>query len=305
MIINVKISFMAFWPGFIVNDNFITELMSDYLVTEDYDEADIVFVGSFVNQYEYDIITTIKCKKILFISEPIEVSWNLTYKLLIENQFDRVFGCINNNLELKYNKYPLYILYIDYKDPTRLVQRIFNESNLIVKSTTNLYNHRFACLINRHDDGNTRTCIYNKLKEVNHIDCPSILLNNCSNDELYNAGNVNYIRKYIFNICPENFKTSLKGYITEKLLLTCMGGAIPIYYGSFDEIDEEIFNKNRIIFYDPFDEVSLQNTFNLVNDLMQNKEKLLQFYQQIPFQDNAHLIIYNLWNSFKSSCNDF
>jgi len=293
-----KVSFLAFWPGFFIYKNFITELILNYSVTESYEEADILFVGPFVNQYEYDLILTIKCKKILYISEPIEVAWNLAYKLLIENQFDMVFGCINNNLELKYNKYPLYIWYIDINNPSFL-----NESNTIVKSTTSLDEYRFACLINRHDDGKTRSGIYNKLKTLGQIDCPSILFNNCSNAELENIGNVNYIRKYIFNICPENFKTSLKGYITEKLVLACIGGAIPIYYGSFDEIDEQIFNKDRIIFYDPFDEESLQNTFNLVNDLMQNKEKLLQFYKQSPFQETAHSIITLLQDRLKQNIN--
>jgi len=290
----VKVSFFAFWPGFNVNDNFITELMSNYLVTEDYEEAGILFVGSFVYQHEYNIITKIQCKKILFISEPIEIAYKFAYKLLIENQFDRVFGCIYNNQELKYIKYPLYILYFDYKN-----KAVFSDTNEIVQSTTDLQNHLFACLINRHDDGKTRTGIYNKLKTLGQIDCPSILFNNCSNAELESIGNVNYIRKYIFNICPENFKTSLKGYITEKLLLACMGGAIPIYYGSFDEIDEQIFNKDRIIFYDPFDEESLQSTFNLVNDLIQNKEKLLQFYKQSPFQENAYSIITLLQDRLK------
>lgn len=281
----LKISFISFWEGFIILDNFISRMIKNYEIIENYYEADIVFVGSFVSENEINIIKNIQCKKILFLTEPIEILCKSTYKLFVENHFDIVFGSISNNLELKYIKYPPYVFYFDINDPNR-----FNYHNRIVK-TKNLCNLEFACLINRHDMGNTRTPIYNKLKDIGHISCPSILFNNCSNSELETYGNVKYIQKYIFSICPENFKVTLKGYITEKLIYACLGGAIPIYFGSFDEIDDRFFNKNRIIFYNPFDEVSLQKTYNFVSDLMQNKEKLLDFYQQDIFQENAFEVL--------------
>ena len=88
------------------------------------------------------------------------------------------------------------------------------------------------------------------------------------------------IRKFKFNICPENYSTSIKGYITmnlskqswdkelfsgtlveentEKIMNCCLVGAIPIYFGSFNDIYSKIFNKNRILFYNPDDIDSIE-----------------------------------------------
>jgi hypothetical protein len=111
------------------------------------------------------------------------------------------------------------------------------------------------------------------------------------------VGNVEYIKKFKFNICPENFKCDLKGYITEKLLHSCLGGAIPVYFGGFDDIDEKIFNKNRIIFFDPKDEQNLDNTQSFIRDLINDKEKFKNFYRQPVFNENAKEVFSEMNNN--------
>ena len=50
----------------------------------------------------------------------------------------------------------------------------------------------------------------------------------------------------------ENYDNdTYNGYITEKLMDCCLGGAIPIYAGWFDEYDAQIFNKTELYFIIP------------------------------------------------------
>ena len=67
-----------------------------------------------------------------------------------------------------------------------------------------------------------------------------------------------------FNICPEN--AIGVGYCTEKLYHALIHGCIPIYYGESDP-EPNIFNKERILFYDPENEDELkEKIYKIVND---------------------------------------
>jgi hypothetical protein len=162
-----------------------------------------------------------------------------------------------------------------------------------------VFSKQIICLINSHDIKNSRKSIYNSLvsKGINIV-CPGKLFNNASNEELNSIGKQEYLKKFIFNICPENTKTLPNGYITEKLLECCKSGCIPIYCGSFDDIDEKIFNKDRIIFYDYESEESIQNCCLKVIKLLKKKKKLEHFYKQPPFMDTAYNTLINLENNF-------
>jgi hypothetical protein len=113
-----------------------------------------------------------------------------------------------------------------------------------------LLTKNFCCLINKHDFGNTRVNIHNKLSEIGTIFCPSVLLNNFSNETFEKIGRETFQKQFIFSICPENYITKLDGYITKKLFMACCCGNIPIYYGKLDDFDKHIFNTNRIILFD-------------------------------------------------------
>ncbi len=67
-----------------------------------------------------------------------------------------------------------------------------------------------------------------------------------------------------FNICPEN--AIGVGYCTEKLYHAFIHGCIPIYYGEPDP-EPKIFNKERILFYNPKNEDELkEQIYKIVND---------------------------------------
>ena len=285
-------SIISLWSEFDKIHNIFTDyLCKNYNFKDNTDDIDFIVIGSFVSLDDYNLIKTLKCKKIFYLTEPIEKFYETTYKLYQENEFDIIFGNINNDPINNNYKYPLYISYIDYKN-----NLLYKYANHYVKNCDSTIKN-FCCLINRHDIGNTRKNIYNILKDIDNINCPSNLFNNCSNEELNRIGHCEYVKKFKFNICSENFITNIKGNITEKLIISCIGGAIPIYCGWFDDIDEKIFNKNRILFYDPFNEESINEVKNKVLYLLGNDEEFNNFYKQDVFCENAFEIIKELDNT--------
>ena len=297
----IRIKFTNFWHGFDYKNNFITDLLKkyniDYLIAND--NIDYLIAGSFINNnIDKDIIKSYppNTKKILFISEPIEIFFPNTYELFINNDFTYVFGSINNlykNDKQVHFKFPLYMIYFDYKN-----NNFYSDINNYVLNQ-DIYSKQIICLINSHDNRNSRTPIYmNLLRKGININCPGKLFNNASNEELNLIGKQEYLKRFIFNICPENTKTLPKGYITEKLLQCCMSGCIPIYCGSFDDIDEKIFNKNRIIFYDYESEESVNYCCLQILYLTNNNNKLENFYKQPPFVDTAYKTLIDMENTF-------
>ena len=114
-----------------------------------------------------------------------------------------------------------------------------------------------------------------------------------------------FFKNSFFNICSENYITHLDDYITEKLFFACITGNIPIYYGKMNDIDKSIFNINRIIFYDPKDENSLNKTFNFINELLNDPIKLYNYYIQDIFLKDACVIINNCKINLNMKINEF
>jgi hypothetical protein len=269
-----------------------------------YTGSNILVVDIRMKRTEYEwIFEQPHLKPMLYITEPIHhfgfsggVS-EYSYKAFNENKFKYIFGCINHDPVNGRYKYPLYMFIPEFEMKNKYY---YNHINSNVKNTnaTQLMSKQYNVLINNWDPG-TRTCIFEKLKTIAHIDCPSKVFNNCSNEELNRIGKIRYLQNYKFNICSENIDyDNVPGYITEKLMDCCLGGAIPIYAGSFDEYDAKILNKNRIIFYNSNDEKSIEYAYFKVKFLMENPDLLLCFYNQPVFCDTAYDTVQELCNDF-------
>ena len=305
---------MHFWQGFNYENNFLINILRshniDFELSNNIDELDYIIFGCFIYNFEdKEILLEYPkhIKKILYISEALSVFYHVTWNLFSIKYFDYVTGSIENSfienniedniedniIKQIHFKFPFFIMYFDYKNPNFYL----DINNYVLNQ--NLSSLEKICLINSHDYQNTRTPLYNKLIRKNiHIVCPGKLFNNASNEELNSIGKQEYLKKFIFNICPENTKTLPKGYITEKLLDSCKSGCIPIYSGSFDEIDEKIFNKNRIIFYDYESKKSIKICSRKILELLSDFDKLEIFYKQPPFMDTAYNILMELENNF-------
>lgn len=282
---NLKIFYLGFWgdPGF-PNEGWLNKLMnqSDSIVNT-IEEANTLFIGSFLELVDLNKVLNFKGKRILYISEPITINhfeFSKMINFLFKNRiYDAVIGCIQNKKLNKWYKYPLY-------------QDLFEKNSSDIYKTINDYvkhvditTKKFCTLISRHDLGNCRLKTYEIVKQFGQIDCPGVLLNNMSNKLVNTIGIPEFIKGYLFNICNENFGESHPGYITEKLMNCCLGGAIPIYYGKLDDIDKQIFNINRIIVIQ--DVNNLQAVNDKLNEILSSNENLERFYRQSVFEETA------------------
>lgn len=253
----------------------------------------ILIIGPYIRDKDLiEIKDDIYDIKILLILEPIRnfEKYSVCSNIINNYQDYNLYlaGCINNDIINKKIKFPLYIL---ERLPIYESDEYFNQANNFIKNT-NVISKKYCCLINSWDPDGHRTKMYNTLNKLGKIDCPSGLLNNCSNVELNRIGKPKYMNNYKFNICSENYDNgTFEGYITEKLMDCCLGGAIPIYAGWFDEYDAKIFNKDRIIFYNSRDELSFEKVRLIVKELLEDENKLISFYKQPIFKEDAFEII--------------
>jgi hypothetical protein len=298
---SIKITYIGFsWdPGFAKGEVLAKFLSEGDELTCDLNETNVLIIGSTLTIEEYEILKSYKGLQILFLSEPISKleACKITNELFEKNMYNLVMGCISNDLNKSWVKYPIYKYVFSHRENT------FNDVNEYVR-TCEIDNKRVCFMVNRHDWGNTRVPIYEKISQFAFIDCPGKLFNNCSNEEINTIGNVEYAKKYLFNICSENFiSSSHPGYISEKIMNACMGGAIPIYFGELDEIDEKIFNRNRILF------LNNENTNEIaekVKKLIVHRSELEQFYRQSVFMETAYeaimemdVTMLNVFNSIR------
>jgi hypothetical protein len=247
----------------------------DDRIVNQIDDANVLVIGCAIQERDITLITRFGGIKLMCIGEPIGKFWFTKFsdEFFTKGLYNFAIGWISNRPQ-RWIKYPSYYdIFHDIKATNALVL------------AANLAEKRPCTLINRHDPGNTRLPILQELTSQGmHVVCPGLLANNCSNDELNHIGPVEYIRKFVFNICSENFSNCQPGYVTEKLVNCCLAGAIPIYFGSLDEIDSQVFNKERILF------LTHQNTKEIADRVLEmwaNPELLEAFYRQPVFLDTA------------------
>ncbi len=271
--------FLIGFSNYYKNNLFFTEKTN---LINNIDDADIIITSGIINKNTYDLLIEKKnLKKIIIfhLNDSLQKSSDLALKLYNMDFFDYVFGNINNE---KY-KYPNYIIPVNYSN--------LKEKNDYTKSMTLnklLEKNKLGCYFDA-DKNNVINLIYNKL-----------IINNKINKINKNDYTVNINKDYIFSICSENCFSSISGYITENVAKASLGCAIPILCGSFDNIDEQVFNKNRILFYDSNNEETLNNCVNKINELLNDNDKLLAFYKQEIFINTAKNTINTMISNIKN-----
>jgi hypothetical protein len=301
----INIIYTCFWTTFtytgdILYDkifNFpkynVIQISNDIFNNSDMDEtlnnADMIVSGSHIrNEYQHKMMKKYGKKTIVFISEPLDYFYKLCYDLVSKNVFRAYYGCINNSNDRI--KLPFYTNLIN--------ETVINNINNYLDNVSfdEFCTKEFCSLINRHDKGNTRTIMFNKLSEIQKVNSPGNLLNNYSNASFEKEGMNNFKKRHIFGLCPENFVTNLEGYITEKMPTTCNNGNIPIYYGKLDELDTQIFNMNRVFMFDPTNTQSMNTAVSSIKDLMNDKNEAYLLYKQHPYTNTALELIEQMMN---------
>jgi len=275
----LKIKYTCFWPGFNPHDFFINNMIdNNYIIVND-ESYDIIIMSVF-NYYNLKVKNN--SKKILFNGEHPSYIDKFINNTGIK--LDLIIGFINNkNTKIDKNTiqiyYPLWILYYNNIFSEDYFIKLNNNINKV--TIKEIESKKFCCLINSHDNNNTRIPIYNSLNKIDKIDCPGKLLNNMNSIGPTEKDKINFMNKYIFNICSEN--SIGDNYFTEKLPQCVDAGCIPIYIGNIGSFNEKIFNKNRIIQVDNINQLE-----NKIKKLYNNKHMLLEFYKQPIFNSSSY-----------------
>ena len=277
--------------------SFTNKVFHQQFFVTNYKNSNVIICGVDVNDEFVETIEQKRKPSVFFLTEPINNFPNSCYtnslKLFNSNKFDLTMGCIEHNPKSNLYKFPLYLFENNFN--MNDTEQFNNVNKMVGNITYSELNEKKFCVLINSWDKNTRTVIYKKVKTIGDITCPGKLFNNCSNVTLNQVGKKKYINQFLFNICSENFDTNnINGYITEKLMDCCLSGAIPIYTGWFDDYDEKIFNKDRILFYNSEDESSQIQLVNKLEQLLSDKQTLLEFYNQPVFCNTAYDTIHML-----------
>lgn len=235
--------------------------------------------------------------KIFITGENVHLPQFYSYKdnMLSEDKIDLAIGFDEIENEERYIRFPLWIRtsFLPEWTETEILNHIQRLRYPYIGER-----NRFAALVARYDWGNTRSEIYESLKQVNHIHCPSRVLHN--DDTLkkdYQDDKQAYLHQFCFNICPEN--SNYNGYVTEKVFDSISAGCIPIYWGSDNQPEPNVLNQGAIMLWN----IDGDNSHNisLIKQLWENKSELDDFMHQPRLKDSAEDVIMDYFSNLEKS----
>jgi hypothetical protein len=232
----MNISFLDFWGGFDVNNNFfihlLRQIMENVNVTNP-NKADIIIFSCFGNSNNFFT----HCKKIFYTGENIRPDFN---------KCDYSFTFDYDSYGGKNIRIPLWLMQFDffnkksYGNPEFLIPLEF-----ITNIQSNRFYHtkkeNFCVIINNHLANKREDILKCLIKDKNKIvhGYGKIFNNSFDGEE----NKLNILSKFKFNICFENGIHS--GYYTEKIIHAKIANCVPIYYADSNcNLD---FNKNSFL----------------------------------------------------------
>ncbi|CAL1516890.1 glycosyltransferase family 10 domain-containing protein [Chitinophaga sp. MM2321] len=203
---------------------------------------------------------------------------------------DCCFGTVDLSMGFDYTdhpdyvRFPLWILYLFKPDCnyTAIKKQLAHITTSI--RTGYKPDKQFCSLVCSHDVNGIRTLLMETLSNIEQVDSGGIYLNNTNAlKEKYNDHKLSFLNSYKFNICPEN--TNKEGYVTEKVFEAIWGGCIPVYWGSNNNPEPEVLNKDAILFYE--EEGDIAALVKQVADLHANEKRYREFMMQDRFKPHA------------------
>lgn len=265
---------------------------------ESLDKPESLWLFQFINHNFADIISTRNQvslfsvfgdrRKIWFNRSPIKIFYT-GENVDIYNQYKD--HCLREaNLSLGFE-------YLDHSNYLRFpywLTCFFNPAGdyRSVKETVHALSHydyklhnitrKYCSLVSSHGRG-VRKQLFNALTQIDEIASGGDFLNNTDIKKLYNDNKWEFIRNYKFNICPEN--SNKEGYVTEKIFEAINAGCIPVYWGSNNNPEPEVLNKDAILFYSGPESVEKLNA--TVFELHTNEKLYKEFIAQEKFLPTA------------------
>lgn len=243
----ISLGYINFWKDSETDDyltNFITYHFGEVKVKPPSQNPDILVCSVFGN---VNAVKKIKSQiKIFYYGENLERREYNQFKTGILNSlFDIIAGFHGKSHGEKFVQFPLWLFYHKFYDvyfTENIIDHIERTHSVNRKTQKSFAN--FCVLIARHDKNGIRKRMYDIVSEFGSISCPGKLLNNTKTITNGTREKKNYMKKYIFNICPENSAT--ENYVTEKLFEALESGCVPIYWGH--DIPRDIIRRNKILF---------------------------------------------------------
>ena len=190
--------------------------------------------------------------------------------------------------DVSYLRFPLWLLYMFPADSDEKAIRKRCEQlrypDLKDKS-------KFASLVARYDWNGTRTEIIDALSSIGQVNCPGKVRHNDDTlKSIYHDDKELYLRQFFFNICPEN--SNSYGYVTEKIFEAISAGCIPIYWGSYNNPEPGILNKDAIFFWNMDGDNSA--VVKQIEELYSHPAMLEEYIRQPRLLPNAEDSIVNM-----------
>lgn len=295
----LTIAYFNFWPicaDYSIQDlwffNFIKQNIDNDAKLVDYNtNPDILICSCFGN---INNVANIQAKiKFFFYGENLDRYPPYNNIDLLKNTFDLIVGFKYTDLKNKIVRIPLWLTYYNYYN--------YVEDDNILKYIQNSYNNNIqkpkknASLVASHPGfNNVRQIIHDNMKSKTLILCPGRFKRNVANIGLRCEDKINFIKKTVFNICPEN--SAFEGYYTEKIFHALEAGCIPIYW-AINKPEFDIINENCYCF------VNLENTTEIVNKINHVTTNPREYIQENIFKPNAGNVINNYYKTLKNEIN--
>lgn len=231
--------------------------------------------------------------KIFFTGENVHVPeshWQRYEHLFLENRRVALsigFDYINHP---QYCRVPLWIMY-NFK-PSDTLEDIRAKINQWNKQSDRVARTKACAMICRNDYFGDRAIFADMMESVVPMTYPGRFRHNDDDlfGEKYKDNKRAYLRQFKFNLCLEN--SDSEGYVTEKIFDAISAGCIPVYWGSGNDPEPGMFNKDAIIFLT----LNGDNTEALakIRLLAENQEAYEEFVKQPYFTPEAPEMIWNM-----------
>lgn len=155
---------------------------------------------------------------------------------------------------------------------------------------------KFCCMVASNSADGLRNEMFGKISQIAQVDSAGRYLHNDDTLVTECADNkVEYLKRYYFNICPEN--TSAYGYVTEKIFESISVGCIPIYWGA-DLADKDIVNEDAVIFWNRQD--GGETAIKQIYELYSHPKLLEDFIHQPRLKAGAEMLIIDKYKDIES-----
>jgi alpha(1,3/1,4) fucosyltransferase len=231
-----------------------------------------------------------KVPMLFFSGENLHSNYYLIYKNYLNGLPDQSLGFDYNSPYA--DRFPLWLMYVFGGD---FIAKASQEDVKIrlkkIEASSFLDKEKFAAMIARHDGVGSvsRSKITKSLNKIHPVSCAGKLMHNDNLlMEKFKDNKVDYLKDFVFNICPENSSTS--GYVTEKLLESFEAGCIPIYWGDSNP-EPNIINHKRIIFWQ--EDGDNKENLQIIKKLYEDEGYKKEFLKEPIFIEDADKATYN------------